>query len=77
MTEPGASRPGLLPAELHESLLEYLRFRHVFRDAYSFELDWQKLSPLVLRLEQTLQQLEDALEVFLAKGGTHEQAGGG
>ncbi len=68
MTEPGARRPALLPADLHDGLLDYLRFRHVFRNAYSFDLDWQKLSPLVMRVEETLQQLESALDVFLAKG---------
>jgi hypothetical protein len=43
----------------------YLRFRHVFRNAYSFDLDWQKMSPLVLRLEETFQMLEKALNDFL------------
>jgi hypothetical protein len=28
-------------------------------------LDWQKMSPLVLRLEETLQKLEEALDDFL------------
>ena len=44
---------------------EYLRFRHVFRNAYSFDLDWQKMSPLALGVEGTLQKLEKALEDFL------------
>ena len=50
MKTPTARRPALLPEELHDSLNEYLRFRHVFRNAYSFDLDWRKMSPLVLRL---------------------------
>jgi hypothetical protein len=37
----------------------------VFRNAYSFDLDWQKMSPLVLRLEETFQKLEKAMDVFL------------
>jgi len=60
-----AHRPALLSAELHDTLNEYLRFRHVFRNAYSFDLDWEKMSPLVLRLEETLQELENALDDFL------------
>jgi hypothetical protein len=63
------NRPALLPEALHDSLNdslnEYLRFRHVFRNAYSFDLDWQKMSPLVLRLEATFQQLEKALDEFI------------
>jgi len=58
-------RPALLSEELHDTLNEYLRFRHVFRNAYSFDLDWRKMSPLVLRLEDTFQKLENALEDFL------------
>ncbi len=65
MKTPTARRPALLSEELHDTLNEYLRFRHVFRNAYSFELDWQKLSPLVLRLEETFQKLEKALDDFL------------
>ncbi|MEO5804559.1 MAG: hypothetical protein ABIR24_13615, partial [Verrucomicrobiota bacterium] len=60
-----ANRPALLSCELHDVLLDYLRFRHVFRNAYSFDLDWRKMSPLVLRLEETFQQLENALDIFL------------
>ena len=65
MKTPTSNRPALLPEELHDSLNEYLRFRHVFRHAYSFDLDWQKMSPLVLRLEETFQKLEQALDVFV------------
>ena len=65
MKMPATHRPALLPEELHDTLNEYLRFRHVFRNAYSFDLDWQKMSPLVLRLEETLQKLEAALDDFV------------
>jgi hypothetical protein len=65
MNRPTARRPALLAEELHDALNEYLRFRHVFRNAYSFDLDWQKMSPLVLRLEETFQRLENALDDFL------------
>ncbi len=62
---PTARHPALLSEELHDTLNEYLRFRHVFRNAYSFDLDWRKMSPLVLRLEATFQKLENALDNFL------------
>lgn len=65
MKTPTANRRALLPEELHNDLNEYLRFRHVFRNAYSFDLDWQKMAPLVLRLEETFQKLEKALDEFL------------
>ena len=65
MKAPTAHRPALLSEELHDTLNEYLRFRHVFRNAYSFDLDWRKMSPLVLRLEETFQKLGNALDTFL------------
>jgi hypothetical protein len=65
MKTPTPRRPALLSEELHDTMSEYLRFRHVFRNAYSFDLDWQKMSPLVLRLEATFQKLEKALDDFL------------
>jgi hypothetical protein len=65
MKTPTEHRPALLPKELHDTMNEYLRFRHVFRNSYSFDLDWQKISPLVLHLEETFQKLENALDDFL------------
>jgi hypothetical protein len=29
-----------------DTLNKYLRFRHVFRNAFSFDLVWRKMSPL-------------------------------
>ena len=66
MKAAATNRPALLSPVLHDTLLDYLRFRHVFRNAYSFDLDWQKLSPLVLNLEETFRQLEAALDKFVS-----------
>jgi hypothetical protein len=71
MKSPSTHRPALLSENLHDALNEYLRFRHVFRNAYSFDLDWQKMSPLVLRVEETFQKLEKALDDFLKSSGTN------
>ena len=65
MKSPTSHRPALLSEELHDTLNEFLRFHHVFRNAYSFDLDWRKMSPLVLPLEETFQELEKALDNFL------------
>lgn len=67
MTRDGPGRPAWLSASLHESLLEYLRFRHVFRNAYSFDLQWEKMAPLVQNAEATLKQLEQELDGLLAR----------
>lgn len=77
MKAPALRRPALLPEALHDELLEYLRFRHVFRSAYSFDLDWRKMSHLVLKLEETFQQLERALDVFMKNSPSGEGVANG
>jgi len=53
------------------ALDEYLRFRHLFRNAYGFELDWTRIRPLLQRLgplhaavTTALQRFCDALETL-------------
>lgn len=67
MTSPKPHRPALLSESLSETLQEYLDFRHVFRQAYSFELRWEKMKHLVLGLGETFQRLEQELGAFLGK----------
>lgn len=44
-------RPAVISEQLEEHLDEYLRFRHVFRHSYGFELKWDKCRHLVENLE--------------------------
>ncbi len=67
MSKPNPNRPALLSESLSETLQEYLDFRHVFRQAYSFELRWEKMKHLVLGLHDVLRRLEHELDVFLAQ----------
>ena len=39
-------REPVLDESLHEQLLDYMSFRHVFRHSYGFSLDWERLKPL-------------------------------
>ena len=59
------ARPPVLSTGLHDDLLVYLQFRHVFRQAYSFDLQWEKMVPLVLECDETLGKLEHELDKFL------------
>lgn len=67
MSEPSAMRGAVLSAELRHRLEEYLKFRHFFRQAYSFQFDWEKLSSLVLACETTLCELEKEMNTFFGR----------
>ena len=54
-------RPRILTPELAERLAEYLRFRHLVRNIYGFELEEAKLAPLVAEIEGVFHDLEEQL----------------
>jgi hypothetical protein len=70
MARPGAARPPVISPAMEEILRDYLGFRHVFRQAYTFQLKWTRMSVLVLRCDETLRQLERELDAFLPPRGT-------
>lgn len=39
-------RPAVISTELHRDLLVYLRFRHLFRNVYGFELEPERMASL-------------------------------
>jgi hypothetical protein len=65
MAEPDKNRPAVISEDLQERLKPYLQFRHVFRQAYAFQLHWEKMAPLVLGYEEVLEQLWAELDRFL------------
>jgi hypothetical protein len=71
MSSNTSVRPAVLSDALYESVSEYLAFRHFFRQAYSFNFDWSKMSHLVLKAELTMSQFENEIDNFfelLSKG---------
>lgn len=65
MSKPTSVRAAMVSKAWHERLKEYLKFRHVFRQAYAFQLHWDKMSSLTLDCETTLRMLEEDLDTFL------------
>ncbi len=57
--------PGVRRAVINQSLLEklkeYLRFRHLFRHIYGFELKWDRFKDLALALSATLREFKISL----------------
>jgi hypothetical protein len=58
-------RPALLRRETVRALEEFLRFRHLFRNVYGFELEWPRLRALARRVPAVWRLLEADLERFL------------
>ena len=63
-TDIGTVRPAVLNEETTSQLDEYLRFRHLFRHIYGFELKWDRCRVLFERLPEMFEVLERQLEAF-------------
>lgn len=59
-------RPPVVSRDTAKVLDEFLRFRHLFRNLYGFELDWEKVRPLLERLPLTWNILERELRAFVS-----------
>lgn len=57
-------RPRVLTPELAERLTELLRFRHVVRNIYGFELHEEKVGPLVQQIDGLWRDLQGQIEEF-------------
>jgi hypothetical protein len=57
-------RPPVLSSESIKSLDEYLRFRHVVRNVYTFSFDPERVGRLVTELEAVFEQIRQELSAF-------------
>jgi hypothetical protein len=62
---PTPKRPAILSEPLKERLQLYLSFRHVFRSAYSYDLNWSKMQDLVFGAKEVLLLVENELNGFM------------
>ena len=58
-------RSAVIEGPLRDRLEGYLRFRHFFRHAYGYTLEWVKIRPLAEEMAQTLETLRGQLMAFL------------
>lgn len=57
-------RPPVLTREIIQRLDEYLRFRHVVRNVYTFSFDPERIGRLVNELEGVFEQVKQELSAF-------------
>lgn len=53
---------GVLSDDLYEAISSYLSFRHFFVHAYSFNLHWDELKPLVENISDTIAAFKKAID---------------
>ena len=58
-------RPALISQETEERLLEFLSFRHLVRNVYTFNLDIERVERLVKMLGKTFQGFLEEIDRFL------------
>jgi hypothetical protein len=55
----------IIREDIKGSLENYLSFRHFIRHAYSSELDWKLMEPLIMNLEKNWETIKNDFEVFI------------
>jgi len=68
MTRPTPQRPPVISSELAEAIRQYLYFRHVFRQGYTFRLQWPKMADIAFRCEDTFGRLAGQVQAFFEAG---------
>ncbi|MBQ9657861.1 MAG: hypothetical protein IJV31_03735 [Clostridia bacterium] len=65
MASKNNNRNEIVDEELYLKLREYVTFRHFYRHAYSFQLDWDKMENLVDDIYMVWENVKESLEVFM------------
>jgi len=58
-------REPVISEDLFQNLKEYLRFRHLFRHIYGFELKWERIRELCVNIEDIFSKVKFEVERFL------------
>ena len=65
MSSPTDRRPPVISQDTRDVLEAYLGFRHFYRHAYSFLLDWQEMRGLTLGLRETWSRVKQDMAPLL------------
>jgi hypothetical protein len=65
MSEATPKRPAVISVALVEVLSEFLAFRHLFRGASIVLMRWEKLFPLIAKVDRTYNQARSEIENFV------------
>ena len=65
MASENNNRIEIIDEDLYMKLREYATFRHFYRHAYSFQLDWDKMKNLVDSVNEVWCELKHKLDYFI------------
>ena len=65
MASENQTRNEIINENLYLQLREYATFRHFYRHAYSFQLNWEKMEPLVINMQTVWDEVKICLENFI------------
>lgn len=65
MASESSKRNEILNEELYLKLREYATFRHFYRHAYSFKLNWEKMKPLIEDIHTVWKEIKQSLVDFI------------
>jgi len=58
-------RPPVISKETRDKLEEYMRFRHLFRHSYGFELKWKRCRDLCFYMPDLFKKIADEIGSFI------------
>lgn len=67
MASESVIRDEVINEELYLKLREYATFRHFYRHAYSFQLNWEKMKPLVDDVHKVWFSVKECLNIMIEK----------
>ena len=67
MTKENETRSAVISGETKDRLLDYLGFRHFFRHAYSFHLEWEEMEDLVKSIHEVWIKFKSEVSAFMSR----------
>ena len=65
MASENSIRDEIIDEQLYIKLREYATFRHFYRHAYSFQMNWEKMKPLVQNVHTVWEETKHSIKKFL------------
>lgn len=65
MASENENRKEIVDEDLYLLLREYATFRHFYRHAYSFQLNWEKMKPLIDNINIVWKNVKEKLNSFI------------